>query len=126
MRTINFCKGLAVGVALAVGISPVLAETKGPVTDDIGVVKVRKGAPIFIGGYWTLSGPDVSLGVDQKRGVELAFDDRDWKILGHPIKLKAEDGQCNAEGGQTAATKLASDRKIVAVIGPDCSSSASV
>jgi branched-chain amino acid transport system substrate-binding protein len=124
MRTINFCKGLAVGVALAVGISPVLAETKGPVTDDIGVVKVRKGAPIFIGGYWTLSGPDVSLGVDQKRGVELAFDDRDWKILGHPIKLKAEDGQCNAEGGQTAATKLASDRKIVAVIGPDCSSSA--
>ena len=72
MRTINFCKGLAVGVALAVGISLVLAETKGPVTDDIGVVKVRKGAPIFIGGYWTLSGPDVSLGVDQKRGVELA------------------------------------------------------
>ena len=33
------------------------AETKGPVTDDIGVVMIPKGAPIFIGGYWTISGP---------------------------------------------------------------------
>ena len=48
------------------------AETKGPVTDEIGVVKIPKGAPIFIGGYWTLSGPDTALGLDQKRAVEIA------------------------------------------------------
>ena len=110
-----FCIGA--GSALA-------AETMGPVTDEIGVVKIRKGAPIFIGGYWTLSGPDVGLGIDQKRGVELAFDDFDNKAAGHKIRLIAEDSQCNAEGGQTATTKLAANRNIVAVVGPDCSSSA--
>ena len=78
----------------------------------------------FIGGYWTLSGPDVGLGLDQKRGVELAFDDWNNEVVGHKIRLIAEDGQCNAEGGQIAATKLASNRNIVAVVGPDCSSSA--
>jgi branched-chain amino acid transport system substrate-binding protein len=111
--------------ALIVGASSALAtETMGPVTDDIGVVKIRKGAPMFIGGYWTLSGPDVGLGLDQKRGVELAFDDWNNEVVGHKIRLIAEDSQCNAEGGQIATTKLASNRNIVAVVGPDCSSSA--
>ena len=111
--------------AMVVGATSALAaETMGPVTDDIGVVKIRKGAPMFIGGYWTLSGPDVGLGLDQKRGVELAFDDWNNEVVGHKIRLVAEDGQCNAEGGQIAATKLASNRNIVAVVGPDCSSSA--
>ena len=113
-------------VLLAAGVfsAAQAQETKGPVTDDIGVVKIAKGAPIFIGGYWTLSGPDTALGLDQKRAVEIAFDDWGNKIAGHPIKFIAEDGQCNAEGGQTAATKLASNQRIVLVIGPDCSSSA--
>jgi branched-chain amino acid transport system substrate-binding protein len=112
-------------VGLSIGALPAFAaETMGPVTDDIGVVKIRKGAPMFIGGYWTLSGPDVGLGLDQKRGVELAFDDWDNMVAGHKIRLLAEDSQCNAEGGQTATTKLASNRNIVAVLGPDCSSSA--
>ena len=111
--------------ALVVGATSALAaETMGPVTDEIGVVKIRQGAPMFIGGYWTLSGPDVGLGLDQKRGVELAFDDWNNEVVGHKIRLIAEDGQCNAEGGQIAATKLASNRNIVAVVGPDCSSSA--
>ena len=48
-------------------------ETKGPVTDDIGVVEIPEGDPIVIGGYWTLSGPDTALGLDQKRAVEVAF-----------------------------------------------------
>lgn len=100
------------------------AETVGPVTDDIGVVKIPKGAPMTIGGYWTLSGPDTALGLDQKRGVEIAFDERDNMVAGHRIKFVAEDSQCNAEGGQTAATKLASNQNMVVVIGPDCSSAA--
>ena len=51
------------------------AETKGPVTDDIGVVEIPKDAPIVIGGYWVISGPDTALGLDSKRGVEVAFDE---------------------------------------------------
>ena len=51
-------KVLLTVVGLTIGALPAFAaETMGPVTDDIGVVKIRKGAPMFIGGYWTLSGP---------------------------------------------------------------------
>lgn len=100
------------------------AETKGPVTDDLGVVEVPKDAPIVIGGYWVISGPDTALGLDSKRGVEVAFDDLNNQIAGHPIQLVVEDDGCNAEGGQTAATKLATLPNIVAVLGPACSSAA--
>ena len=101
-----------------------LAETKGPVTDDLGVVEIPKDAPIVIGGYWVISGPDTALGLDSKRGVEVAFDDIGNQIAGHPIQLVVEDDACNAEGGQTAATKLATVPNVVAVLGPACSSAA--
>lgn len=126
MKLKNFLKGTVVAVTLAALASTMpqaqAAETKGPVTDDIGVVMIPKGAPIHIGGYWTISGPDTALGLDQQRGAEIAMDDWDNKVAGHPIKFYVEDSQCNAEGGQTAATKLASNQNIVVVVGPDCSS----
>jgi branched-chain amino acid transport system substrate-binding protein len=128
MRLNQSLKALAAASLVAAGTIAVSstagAETKGPVTDDIGVIKISKGAPMFIGGYWTLSGPDTALGLDQKRAVEIAFDDANNKIAGHSIRLIAEDSQCNAEGGQTAATKLGSNQRIVMVLGPDCSSAA--
>ena len=107
--------------ALSAGVAQA-AQTLGPVTDDIGVVRIPKGAPIQIGGMWVLSGPDTALGLDQKRAVEIAIKDVDAKLLGHPLKLNAEDSLCNAEGGQTAATKLASNPQTVVVLGPACSS----
>ncbi|RVA25325.1 branched-chain amino acid ABC transporter substrate-binding protein [Mesorhizobium sp. M7D.F.Ca.US.004.03.1.1] len=100
------------------------AETVGPVTDDLGVVRVNKDKPIVIGGLLAMSGPDSSLGIDEFRGAELGFADAENMIAGHPIRFTVEDGQCNAEGGQTAATKLASDRSIVVVVGSSCSSEA--
>jgi len=99
------------------------AETKGPVTDEIGVLVIPKGAPIQIGGYWVLSGADTALGLDQKRAVEIAIKEK-GKLVGHPIKFCAEDSLCNAEGGQTAATKLAANPNVAIVIGPSCSSEA--
>jgi branched-chain amino acid transport system substrate-binding protein len=100
------------------------AATVGPVTDPLGVIRIAKGAPIQIGAYWVLSGADTALGVDEKRGVEIAFKDAGGKVLGHPLKLNAEDDSCSAEGGQTAATKLASNPQTVIVLGPACSSAA--
>jgi branched-chain amino acid transport system substrate-binding protein len=100
------------------------AVTKGPVTDEIGVLVVPKGAPIVLGAYWVMSGADSALGIDEKRGVEIAIKDHGGSLLGHPIKLIVEDSGCNAEGGQTAATKLASHPELVAVVGPACSSEA--
>jgi branched-chain amino acid transport system substrate-binding protein len=118
-------RGVVAAALLLLGLSAAaVAATVGPVTDEIGVVKIPKGAPIQIGGYWVLSGADAALGTDQKRGAELGFADHGNKIAGHPVKLVIEDGLCSAEGGQTAATKLAANPAIVLVIGPSCSSEA--
>jgi branched-chain amino acid transport system substrate-binding protein len=94
------------------------------VEDPMGVVKIKPGQPIHIACWFVVAGPDTSLGTDTKRGVEIAIDDKGSKILGFPIKLSVQDTGCNAEGGQAAATKLASDPTIVAAIGSSCSSEA--
>ncbi|HKX08790.1 MAG TPA: branched-chain amino acid ABC transporter substrate-binding protein [Stellaceae bacterium] len=115
----------AIAFALtALGAAPIAgnAATVGPVTDPIGVVRLAKGEPIQIGGYWVMSGPDSALGTDEKRAVDIAIKDNGGKLLGHPIKFNVEDAACNAEGGQTAATKLASNPRNVIIIGPACSS----
>jgi len=92
--------------------------------DKIGVVKIKPGEPIHIACWMVVAGPDASLGIDTKRGVEIAIDDKGGKLLGHPIKLSVQDSGCNAEGGLAAATKLAADPTIVAAIGSNCSSEA--
>lgn len=92
--------------------------------DKIGVVKIKKGQPLHIACWMVVAGPDASLGTDTKRGVEIAVDDKGGKILGHSIKISVQDTGCNAEGGQAAATKLASDPTIVAAVGSNCSSEA--
>ena len=112
----------AIALAGLVAALPAMAVTVGPVTDDLGVVRIPKGAPIQIGGMWVISGADTALGVDEQRGVQIAFKDLGGKILGHPLKLNTEDDTCNAEGGQTAATKLAANPQTVVVLGPACSS----
>ncbi len=114
----------AAALVASLSMAATAAETKGPVTDEIGVVEIPKDAPIVIGGYWVISGPDTALGLDSKRGVEIAFDEINNTIVGHPIQFVVEDDGCNAEGGQTAATKLSAVPGIVAVIGPACSSAA--
>ncbi|MCB0198358.1 MAG: branched-chain amino acid ABC transporter substrate-binding protein, partial [Anaerolineae bacterium] len=60
--------------------------------------------------------------VDSQTGVEVAIQQR-GEVAGHPVELIPEDDGCSAEGGQTAATKIASDDSVVAVVGHSCSSS---
>ena len=121
MRLVISAVMVAAGLCLAL---PGLAATVGPVTDSIGVVKIAKGEPITIAYWFVVAGPDASLGIDTRRGVEIAIDDKGGKLLGHPIKLIGEDSACNAEGGVTAATKLAANKAIVAAVGSNCSSEA--
>lgn len=87
-------------------------------------VTVGKDEPIRIGYMMVLSGSDASLGQDTKYGVEIAIEDKGGMLLGHKIELIGEDSMCSAEGGQTAATKLSADPKLVAVVGTNCSSAA--
>jgi branched-chain amino acid transport system substrate-binding protein len=101
-----------------------VAATAGGVTDELGVIRIPKGAPITIGGYWVISGPDTALGTDSVRGAKLAFADHKDMIAGHKVNFVVEDDQCSAEGGQTAGTKLAANPNMVIVLGGACSSAA--
>ena len=118
---------IVLAVAMTFAVAPALAQQKKAefkYSDPIGVVKIKKGDPIHIACWMVVAGPDASLGTDTKRGVEIAVDDVGGKILGHPIKITTQDTGCNAEGGQAAATKLASDPTVVAAVGSNCSSEA--
>lgn len=100
------------------------AQTAGPVTDEIGVVRIPKGGTIVLGGYWVTSGPDAAFGVDQQRGAQVALRDHQDRIAGHTAKLLVEDDACSAEGGQIAATKLAVHPNVLVVLGGGCSGAA--
>jgi len=94
-------------------------------TDALGCVDVAPGEPIHLAYAMVISGPDETLGIDSRTGVEVAIALK-GQVLGHDVQLTGEDEGCSAEGGQAAGTKLAADSSIVAVIGTSCSSAARV
>jgi branched-chain amino acid transport system substrate-binding protein len=112
---------LFTGLLMFMAASVVFAA---PPTDPLGVVTIKPGEPIHIAYWLVTAGPDSTLGIDARRGAEIAIDDIKGTLLGHKIKFDGQDTGCNAEGGQAAATKLASDPTIVAAIGSNCSSEA--
>lgn len=121
-KLVNWLAAASVLGAGALASAPAWAVKVGPVDDPLGVVKIAKGQPIVVGGYWVLSGADTALGLDSKRAAEVYFQQIKNQMAGHPIKFTVEDDLCNAEGGQTAGTKLAANQQLVAALGSACSS----
>jgi branched-chain amino acid transport system substrate-binding protein len=91
-------------------------------TDAIGCVELAPGDSVHIASMLTISGATAFLGEDSVGAIEIAIADRGGKLLDRDILYTSEDSGCSAEGGQTAATKVASDPTIVGVIGTNCSS----
>ena len=98
---------------------------------EFGCVEIGADEAIRIGSILSISGDTAALGLDSTVGIELALDYRDGtfdgtpgQVAGHDVEFQHEDGGCNAEGGTAAATLLASDPTIAAVIGTTCSSEA--
>jgi branched-chain amino acid transport system substrate-binding protein len=110
----------ALGVAALLALGACSGGAAAP-SDELGVITVPAGDPIHIAYWGVLSGADSTLGEDSKRGVEIAIDDKDGKLLDHDISLTQEDGLCTPEGGATAAQKLAADTTIVGLVGSACS-----
>jgi len=90
--------------------------------DPIGCVTYGPDEPIHLASMLTISGATAFLGDDSNGALEIALEDRDGTLLDHDILLTKEDSLCSAEGGQTAATKVASDPTIIGVVGTNCSS----
>ncbi len=94
-------------------------------TDAIGCVNIAPDEAVHIASMLTISGATTYLGEDSAGAIKIAIDDRGGELLGHPIEYTSEDSGCSPEGGQIAATKVASDPTILGVIGTNCSSAAS-
>ncbi len=92
--------------------------------DELGCVVVGPDDPVTIAYMLTTSGATAFLGEDSVGGIELALFLRDGEVLGHEVELIGEDSLCSAEGGLTAAQRLAANPEVVGIIGSSCSSEA--
>lgn len=118
MKGSNVLKALAAASILGLGA----LSAQSALAQEGKTVKIAKGQPIVVGTMHVLSGADAALGVDVLRGIKVAVADMGGKLMGHPIRLLEEDDGCNAEGGQTAATKIAANQQVVVSLGSACSS----
>lgn len=92
--------------------------------DEIGCVDLEPNEPIHLVYLLATSGDAAFLGVDTKRAVEIAIEDREF-LLDHPLILTGENSGCSGERGRTAAEKIVADSAtIVGVIGTSCSDAA--
>ena len=92
--------------------------------DAIGCADVAPGDPIHLAWIQPVTGAVEPLGTTNVRGAEVALNEINFELLGHPIQWDGEDGLCSIEGGQAAGTRVAADPTVVAVIGTACSSEA--
>ena len=109
-------------LSLLTAFNPAFAD--GHCMDELGCVEVAPDDPIVVGAMLTVSGAVSLYGEDTRGGIELAILARDETLLGREIQLVIEDDLCTAEGGQSAAQRLAADETVVGIIGPTCSSAA--
>jgi branched-chain amino acid transport system substrate-binding protein len=119
------------GLLLLATITPLIAMLVGcnkPIeyqcSDTIGCIAIAPGKSIEIGVLQVLSGGLKASGLMQVRGIELGLVNRNNQLLGHPLKLYVEDSGCSAEMGINAALSLTTKPKLVGIIGPFCSVSA--
>ena len=79
------------------------------------------GEPLRIGYLLWETNP---IGLDSKRGIEIAIQDFGGELFGHSIELVGYDDECNELAGQRGAQLLALDDTVVGILGTTCSSSA--
>ena len=84
----------------------------------------RAEEPVKIGFFMSVTGRDASFGEASLRGARLAIEDvnRSGGILGRPVELVVEDNRSAPGESATAAKRLISRDRVIALIG-ECSSS---
>lgn len=102
---------------------PSLASANYLCDDPIGCLVLPPGEPIHLAYALVITGPNASLGIDSRNGVEIAISDT-VQVLGRAITLTGVDDGCSPDGGLAAGTLLAADPSIAAVVGTSCSSAA--
>jgi ABC-type branched-subunit amino acid transport system substrate-binding protein len=88
-------------------------------TDPMGCLEVAQGIPISIGIIYAGYGDTASNGQAQLNAVETAVAKKSL-LLGHEIDLILQATDCTPENAIEAASALASNPQLVAVMGPTC------
>ena len=102
-----------------------LVHADGHCMDALGCVEVGSDEPIVVGAMLTVSGATSFYGEDSRGGIELAIMGREgMMVMGREVELVVEDSLCSAEGGQSAAQRMAADETVVGIIGTTCSGAA--
>jgi branched-chain amino acid transport system substrate-binding protein len=78
-------RSLAVCLSLALLLAVAATAGAEPPKDPLGVVTIKKGQPVHVAYWLVVAGGDASLGIDIRRGVEIAIQDKGGKLLGLPI-----------------------------------------
>jgi branched-chain amino acid transport system substrate-binding protein len=115
---------LTLVVSIFIANSCQKAEPPFQCNDTLGCVNIKTGNPIKIGILQELTGEVSVLGIEQIRGIQLAIEDHNGKILDRPLDLQTEEAGCSAEGGANAALKVLADPQTIAILGTTCSGSA--
>ncbi|GAB6057742.1 branched-chain amino acid ABC transporter substrate-binding protein [Desulfonatronum parangueonense] len=92
--------------------------------DELGCVWIEPGSPVKIVSLQTFSGLQERISREHLQTLEMLIAERGGKLHGHPLVVVAEDEQCSRAGGLVSAQKIVTDRNIVAIHGPNCSSAA--
>ncbi len=94
-------------------------------TPALDPIVVRPGDPLIIGVSAHLTGDAQTLGTDLVAAAELAAGQFGPSIKGHDIELSARDDGCSdAERAVAVATEFITQRALVGVIGPMCTTGA--
>ncbi|MGC9399185.1 MAG: branched-chain amino acid ABC transporter substrate-binding protein [Anaerolineae bacterium] len=94
-------------------------------TDAWGCVEIKAGETIKIGYVGPTTGDYSAFGIDITRGAELAVADHP-QVKGFDVELVVEDTQGTPEQGAAVANKLASDPRVVGIVGHTFSGSTEV
>jgi ABC-type branched-subunit amino acid transport system substrate-binding protein len=92
--------------------------------DPLGCQEVSAGNPLVIGALLTIYGQQGTAGLkvlDELRTIK----EITGEILDHPIDLDWQGTDCTENSARLAATLLARNQRLIAVIGPTCGSDSS-
>lgn len=87
--------------------------------DPLGCLELAPSAPLVIGLVLTTSGEQAVPGLALLQSLEAALDAQ-GELLGHPLVFARQDTDCSTGTAREAATRLALEDDLVAVLGPSC------
>jgi branched-chain amino acid transport system substrate-binding protein len=87
--------------------------------DPLGCLEIPPDQPLLIGVTLTVTGEQADRGLTALQGIQEAVAEQ-AELLGHPLELARQDSDCSPDDARRAATSLALEAGLVAVIGPSC------